>query len=96
MPKIYKIYYVIKRIANKIIANKFNLNKNRRNAKEKNANKVGRNKYGFPEYGNWIALFKKERLFKTPLILQYIFFIYSGIVWAFHLTFKLFWAILIK
>jgi len=56
MPKIYKIYYVIKRIANKIIANKFNLNKNRRNAKEKNANKVGRNKYGFPEYGNWIAL----------------------------------------
>lgn len=56
MPKIYKIYYVIKRIANKIIANKFNLNKNRRNAKEKNANKVGRNKHGFPEFGNWIAL----------------------------------------
>ena len=52
MPKIYKIYYVIKRIANKIIANKFNLNKNRRNAKEKNANKVGRNKHGFPEFGN--------------------------------------------
>jgi len=52
MTRIHKIYYIIRRVANKLIAKIFNLNKNRRTAKEKKSNKVGRNKYGFPEYGN--------------------------------------------